>query len=387
MEQSVNFCLSLAGLGMMLVGIAPMVWWKFRSKISGSWIWWGISLIWLALGIKTLFGFFLNARVQFLFTSFLPPKFSSFAFFLYIGLLTFLTEVWLTYQIIRSRLAKVNLNEAAGFGLGYGGAEAAGIGFYSFLTLIILILAPQILPQAWRQEALSSSCYITVLPVLERTAAVGLHLLVSLWLWQAASQGKMKFFVFGALLKGGIDSLALPLQSLVQTGTKGMFLAEMPILILGIAAFVLLINFFRPPRKIINILGFLIFIFGFTALFSVLKLAPKGVQTSNFSQTSLEGQPAIDPACIYPVVMSGQGFEPMIPQGTRLMMNKCIEDKNNLTKETIVLFKQNGSLKLRMIMDKEERAEVIFYQVSRRLNAPAEETINAQEIIAIWQPQ
>ena len=85
--------------------------------------------------------------------------------------------------------------------------------------------------------------------------------------------------------------------------------------------------------------------------------------------------------------MSGQGFEPMIPQGTRLMMNKCVEDKSNLPLQTIVLFKQESGLKLRMIMGRKELQEGVFYQVSRRLNASAEETINAQEVIAIWQPE
>src|SRR4030043_2114602 len=192
MNQSANFCFLFAGLGMMVVGLVPMIWWKVRSKIPSHWLWWGISLISLAIGVKTVVGIFLNARVQFLFDSLFPPKFSSLLFFLYLGLLTVLTEVWLTYRIIRSRLAKASLNEAVGFGLGYGGAEAAGLGFYSLLVVVILILAPQILPQAWRQEAFSSSCLLTAAPVLERIAAVGLHLVVSLWLWQAALQGKIK---------------------------------------------------------------------------------------------------------------------------------------------------------------------------------------------------
>jgi len=387
MNQSANFCFLFAGLGMMVVGLVPMIWWKIKKKISWRWVWWGISLISLAIGVKVVVGIFLNTRVQFLFDSLFPPKFSSLLFFLYLGLLTVLTEVWLTYRIIRSRLAKAGLNDAVGFGLGYGGAEAVGLGFYSLLVVLILILTPQILPQAWRQEALSTSCFLTVAPILERIATVGLHLLVSLWLWQAAFQGKIKFFIYAVLLKGGVDSLALPLQSLAQSGASGVFLAEVPIVILGLAAFVLLINFFRPPKKIINISAVCLFILGLVAFFLVFRFAPQGPQSSGLPSSGLEGQPAINPTCIYPVVMSGQAFEPMIPDGKRLMMNKCVEDKNNLPEKTIVLFKQGNSLKLGIIIGRNEFQEGLFYRLSRRLNTLVEETIKAEEVIAIWQSE
>lgn len=222
---------------------------------------------------------------------------------------------------------------------------------------------------------------------MERIATVGLHLLVSLWLWQAAFQGKIKFFIYAVLLKGGVDSLALPLQSLAQSGASGVFLAEVPIVILGLAAFVLLINFFRPPKKIINISAVCLFILGLVAFFLVFRFAPQGPQSSGLPSSGLEGQPAINPTCIYPVVMSGQAFEPMIPDGKRLMMNKCVEDKNNLPEKTIVLFKQGNSLKLGIIIGRNEFQEGLFYRLSRRLNTLVEETIKAEEVIAIWQSE
>lgn len=100
--------------------------------------------------------------------------------------------------------------------------------------------------------------------------------------------------------------------------------------------------------------------------------------------SDLKSQNELNPTCIYPVKMSSSSFEPTIPEGTNLMMNKCIEDKNNLLKKTMVLLKQNDGLKLRMISNRKELQDGVYYQVVRSLNMAGEETIKAEEILAVW---
>jgi len=119
-------------------------------------------------------------------------------------------------------------------------------------------------------------------------------------------------------------------------------------------------------------------------VFLVLKWGPKIIQSPVSISSDLKSQTGLNPTCIYPVVMSSPSFEPTIPEGTKLMMNKCFEDKNNLPEKTMVLFKQNDGLKLRMIVGKKELQDGVFYQVVRSLDKSGEETINAKEILAVW---
>lgn len=119
-------------------------------------------------------------------------------------------------------------------------------------------------------------------------------------------------------------------------------------------------------------------------LFLFLKGGFKIFQSPISVSSDLKSQTGLKPTCIYPVVMSSPSFEPKIPEGTKLMMNKCLEDKDNLSERTMVLFKQNNDLKLRMIVGKKELQDGVYYQVVRDLNNFSEETVKAEEIIATW---
>lgn len=387
MNQSANFCLPLAGLGMMVIGLGLIIWWQIKKKTSWRWIWWAMGLWGLAVGIKTLFGFFVNARVQFALDTSLSPTFSSIVFFLYIGFLTIFTEVWLTYQIIRSRLAKASFNEAVSFGLGYGGGEAFTIGLFAFINLILLSVMPQLFSSEALKE-LSLPCGIIGAPLLERSSAIFIHLLASLWLFQAAKERKVYPLVLAALVKG-IDSLAPALIFMKELGNPLVtyYLIEVPILLWGIGA-VFLLKDFVNKSKLAKGLGVTIFVAGIIFVFMMLRLAPKTGSNSNLNTTGLPSGTTPNPACLYPVVVRGQRLEPLVPDGKRLMMNKCIEDKEKIPEKAVIVFKERDVVRIGMIVGNDTDENGFFYWIGMRVSNPDEKIkLRPDNIIAFWQPE
>lgn len=87
--------------------------------------------------------------------------------------------------------------------------------------------------------------------------------------------------------------------------------------------------------------------------------------------------------CIESVMVQGQAMEPAIKSGTYLLLNKCLEDKDNLVSGTVVLVRQNGTSRLGRIKDKLNRAEGVYYTIGQD-NRPGQEfTVSANDIIAV----
>jgi phage repressor protein C with HTH and peptisase S24 domain len=91
--------------------------------------------------------------------------------------------------------------------------------------------------------------------------------------------------------------------------------------------------------------------------------------------------------CVYTVSVAGDSMTPAIKSGTVLSLNKCIQDKNNLTTGKVILFEDGGMKKVGRIKEKLTLAEGVFYKISRD-NRPGEEiTISSNSILAVSEIQ
>ena len=87
--------------------------------------------------------------------------------------------------------------------------------------------------------------------------------------------------------------------------------------------------------------------------------------------------------CVEAIAVSGNSMEPAIQSGSRLMFNKCIDDKDNIELGTIVEVQENGKKRLGRIKNKEVREDGIWYQISQDNRPDVEFTVSIDDIIAV----
>jgi signal peptidase I len=77
-----------------------------------------------------------------------------------------------------------------------------------------------------------------------------------------------------------------------------------------------------------------------------------------------------DILCIYPTKISGSSMLPTFKEGETVNFNKCIEDKENIEVDTIVLFKEGEILRVGRIRNKESGESGIYFKVSPDARIP-----------------
>ena len=136
----VNSWLMLAGIGMILAGALPILWWWRKKGTSLKYFIFGAAVWFVAILIKLLMDITLTP----LLTSYLQSYGTlviAVSLGFYVGLRTGLFESGFTYIAgVKTKLKHVTFDEAVAFGLGFGGIEAILLGLQSFLN--ILVLAP-----------------------------------------------------------------------------------------------------------------------------------------------------------------------------------------------------------------------------------------------------
>lgn len=69
-------------------------------------------------------------------------------------------------------------------------------------------------------------------------------------------------------------------------------------------------------------------------------------------------------ACIYPVKIQGKSMEPALTESTVVNFDKCLDDRENIPIDTIIVFKSNGAMRVVRIREKAEGESGIYYKVS-----------------------
>ncbi len=127
------------------------------------------------------------------------------------------------------------------FGTGFGAVEALVVGFASFLNILIFVLMPEIIAtlpvemQAELTGQLSLSTLFIFPAIIERIAAILLHVFASVLVVYSVRSGQLKYLGYSIIYKTVVDGI---IPFLVYTINPSVSLAnsyiiEIPFIILG----------------------------------------------------------------------------------------------------------------------------------------------------------
>lgn len=250
----INPFFALSGIGMMLVGLVPILYWRYRTLVPWRDFWSG-ALIW---AVAILIKIFLDITVTPFFVNVLSGIYTAAGIALitgmYVGLRTGFFESGFTYLFaIKAKFKKMDFSQAIAFGLGFGGAEAFVLGLISFLNISVLLSFPQlidVLPPGQRVALLEQLTLptITVLaPIIERVFTIFIHIFCALLVIKAVKSGRFEFFMYSFLFKTLADGM-LPMATLTFNRSTVLGIYSIEMLVVALGAFSILGTFLLKKR-------------------------------------------------------------------------------------------------------------------------------------------
>lgn len=238
-----NPFLLLSGIGMMLVSIIAFLYW--RKKAPLKFFAYG-ALIWvIAIIVKMATDLMITGPIQMAFIGLYPSITFLIIMGLYVGIRTGLFESGFTYiAVLKTKLRKMNFSEAIAFGIGFGGIEAFLLGFFSFINILILVLFPDLIntlpldQQTAILNQLNMSTWIIFAPIIERIAVLFIHIFAALLVIYSVKQKNFIYFLASFLCKTVTDGMIPLLIFYIGTTILGIYLMEIPVVILGLIGYI-----------------------------------------------------------------------------------------------------------------------------------------------------
>jgi uncharacterized membrane protein YhfC len=200
----------LPGVGKITIALAFIV---FARLKGGSWRYLGLgALAWIVtIVIKFLVATPLNPVVyQILYVPdalFAP---GSVLFYVYVGVLTGLTEVLLTWLLLRyTHLGRSSWTQALAFGIGFGALEALYMGIPNLISNITALAAPQSIPEATlRSLQLLNDPLFGLAPATDRFAATLVHIFGNVLLFYGVASMQARWLWVSFVYKSLVDTVA-----------------------------------------------------------------------------------------------------------------------------------------------------------------------------------
>jgi uncharacterized membrane protein YhfC len=232
----------VSGLGMMCVALAAAVYWQRHKRVRVSLFLLG-ALAWVVGNVlKSVAAIPFPAMTDAMRAT-LPRYVSEPLLWLYIGFLTGIFEcvTVLAFAHIRG-IRCADRKGAIAFGLGFGAIEAVVLGAYSFVTVLLVQTAPDLLPVELVEAATSQggSLLIIPVPIVERALVLLVHTFSCVVIIYAVQTRAWKWFWLSFLYKTTLDTIAgsiqltVGVQNLTTFGTWAVELVLLPFGILGL---------------------------------------------------------------------------------------------------------------------------------------------------------
>jgi uncharacterized membrane protein YhfC len=230
----------LGGTGMILVALG-FIFYAVVSRLSWKYVVLG-ALDWIiTVAVKFALAIPLNPGIYEGLKNALPGGLGLGLFDLYVGALTGITEVALVWLVMRyTRLGRVDWNHAFAFGLGFGTIEALLLGFGSFLTILVAILSPQLMPvEVQVQLAGMNNPLLGLAPIAERFFTIWVHILSNVLIFFGVAKLQARWFWLAFLFKSLLDAWAAFGQLSGMTGEIGtIWVLEALVILFGIIGWV-----------------------------------------------------------------------------------------------------------------------------------------------------
>lgn len=199
----------LSGIGMTLVAILSIIYWKRKTKIASTFFFLG-ALAWItAIILKGIAALPTDSIIKSLRTL-LPVYLSEPLAWIYVGILTGIFEcgMILLFLYVFKRLREQSWNEAVGLGLGFGAFEALLLGISSFIVTLLAILIPEQLPKELIGSFQLDTPLIIPVPIIERISTLFIHIFSTVLVVFSFMTKEWKWFWFSFLYKTLVDSIA-----------------------------------------------------------------------------------------------------------------------------------------------------------------------------------
>lgn len=184
----------------------------FVRRKNGPWRYLGLgALLWVVtVAVKFLVAIPINPLVyEMLYRPNALWAPGSILFYVYVGLLTGLTEILLTWLLLRyTRLGHVPWMKALAFGVGFGIFEALFLGFSNLATNISALITSQPIPEAILSGLLLlNNPLYSFAPVIERFSTIFVHIFCSVLLFYGVTSGKTRWFWLSFAYKSLLDTI------------------------------------------------------------------------------------------------------------------------------------------------------------------------------------
>jgi len=200
----------LPGVGKIAIALAFII---FARQRGGSWRYLGLgALMWIVtIVVKFLVAIPLNPLVYpmlYIPDALFAP--GSVLFYIYIGVLTGVTEVLLTWLLLRyTRLGRVSWANALAFGIGFGAFEALYQGIPNLVSTLSALAAPQAIPSATLSSLqLLNDPLFGLAPATDRFAATLVHIFGNVLLFYGVASRQARWLWVSFALKSLVDTVA-----------------------------------------------------------------------------------------------------------------------------------------------------------------------------------
>lgn len=198
----------LGGLGMLVVGLG-FFGYALGRRLGGRMLVWG-ALAWVVtVALKFAWAIPFN-RPIYQAAQGLPQPLGDILFYVYVGALTGVFEVGLTWLLLRrTRLGRSAWGGALAFGIGFGAIEAALLALSPLITVIIALVNPSSLPAGvLEQFAVLNNPLQGLAPIWERFFTIWVHILSAVLLFYGLRVRQARWFWLAFVYKTGIDAIA-----------------------------------------------------------------------------------------------------------------------------------------------------------------------------------
>lgn len=228
----------IPGAGMLVVGLIFSIYgirkggWKYALLGAAFWI--GTVVVKFALAAVV------NAPLYKWMTSALPGLSGTLLFSLYVGVLTGITEILITWLFLRyTKLGQTVWKKMLSFSLNFGGIEAILLGVSSLVGVVtVMTMSSQIPLSSIRQIAQLNNVLYGLAPIIERIFTIGVHLGCNLLLFYAVLKKESRWFWLSFALKSGIDAVAGYAQLSGQiSNISFLWLIEGFVIVFGLAGY------------------------------------------------------------------------------------------------------------------------------------------------------
>ncbi len=201
------------GIGMILVALAFLVYSLLRRLPFRYFLFGGLAWV-VTVALKFAWAIPFNSPIYKFLTENLPDALGFPIFYLYVGLLTGVFEVALTWLVLRyTRLGKAPWRAALAFGIGFGALEAFLLGLNSLVGTATALLLPNVLPLSTLESVAQANSWLySLMPPWERFFTVWIHIFCNTMLFLGVAQARSSRMWVAFLYKSLIDALAAWVQ-------------------------------------------------------------------------------------------------------------------------------------------------------------------------------